>query len=364
MNKTMNKTLKKLIIAGVLTLSTTVSQACTGISLTAKDGTFVPARTMEFGVDLASNIIFVPRHYAYVGETPTGAGMKWKTKYAYVGANAKGEPIIADGVNEKGLYSGIFYLPGDTEYQAVTAANADKALAAHQLTTYLLGNFATVDEVKKALPNIVVSKAKFKPLNMMLPLHVRVFDATGKGIVVEYIGGELKVYDNWVGVLTNSPQYPWHVSNLGNYVNLMSADVESIMINGHKVEQTGEGSGMLGLPGDFTPPARFIRAVALSQSAYQGKDATETVIQAFHILNSFDIPIGAIRTEAYGKPYDDYTLWTTAVDTKNKKLYFHTHGNRSPKVVELAKFDFDSKNIVTIPMSTPQVFEDVSATRK
>lgn len=45
--------------------------ACTGICLMAEDGSVVPARTMEFGVDLESDIIVVPRGYAYMGETTT-----------------------------------------------------------------------------------------------------------------------------------------------------------------------------------------------------------------------------------------------------------------------------------------------------
>jgi choloylglycine hydrolase len=108
--KFMKTSIRNIMIAGALALGgIPAAEACTGICMTAKDGTVIPARTMEFGVDLESDIIVVPRGYAYVGETTSGVpGMKWKTKYGYVGANGKGEPIIADGVNEKGLYAGLF----------------------------------------------------------------------------------------------------------------------------------------------------------------------------------------------------------------------------------------------------------------
>ena len=49
---------------------------------------------------------------------------------------------------------------------------------------------------------------------------------------------------------------------------------------------------MLGLPGDFTPPSRFVRAAMLQSSAPLLPDAQQTALQAFHLLNSFDIPIG------------------------------------------------------------------------
>ena len=44
----------------------TPAAACTGIRLTAKDGTPVYARTLELGGDLNSNIIVVPRGYAFL----------------------------------------------------------------------------------------------------------------------------------------------------------------------------------------------------------------------------------------------------------------------------------------------------------
>ena len=88
------------------------AQACTGITLIAADGTVVHARTLEFAIDLDSNVIVVPRGYARVGTTPDGKpGLKWKSKFASVGANGVGMPLIFDGLNEKGLAAGLFYFP-------------------------------------------------------------------------------------------------------------------------------------------------------------------------------------------------------------------------------------------------------------
>ena len=96
--------------------------ACTGIRLTAKDGTTVYARTLELGGDLDSNIIVVPRGHAYVGDTPMGTpGLRWTTKYAFVGPNARGLPFVCDGMNEKGLAVGNFLFPGSAGYQKIDA---------------------------------------------------------------------------------------------------------------------------------------------------------------------------------------------------------------------------------------------------
>ena len=69
---------------------------------------------------------------------------------------------------------------------------------------------------------------------------------------------------------------------------------------------------MHGLPGDFTPPSRFIRAVAFTQSEVQAANADEAVLKAFHILNQFDIPLGSVRDKA------DRRLGADAVDVRRQ----------------------------------------------
>src|SRR5665647_447306 len=71
----------------LLTIGFQCAQACTGIRLSAADGTIVYARTLEFAVDIHSDVIMVPRGYARIGSTPDGKeGLKWKVKYASIGA--------------------------------------------------------------------------------------------------------------------------------------------------------------------------------------------------------------------------------------------------------------------------------------
>ena len=66
------------------------SLACTGIRLTATDGSVIRGRTLEFGTDLNSDVLMIPRGFARVGNTPDGKpGLSWKAKYASLGANAE-----------------------------------------------------------------------------------------------------------------------------------------------------------------------------------------------------------------------------------------------------------------------------------
>src|SRR5439155_18334297 len=197
-----NRIRKALIAAAaVCSLLALTVQACTGIRLIAEDGTVIHARTMEFAIDIHSDVMMVPRGYARTGTTPDGKeGLKWKAKYASVGANAVGLPIIVDGLNEKGLAVGLFYFPTSAAYMSYTASDAGKTLAPWELGSWLLENFSSVEEVKANISQIVVPAVVFKEWGFAPPVHAIAHDASGRSIVIEYVGGKLNVHDNPLGV--------------------------------------------------------------------------------------------------------------------------------------------------------------------
>ena len=352
----MKNEIRKTLItaAAICSLLANAAQACTGIQLIAEDGTVVYARTMEFGNDIQSDVIMIPRGYARVGTTPDGKeGLKWKAKYASVGANGVGLPVLFDGLNEKGLAAGMFYFPTSAGYMPYTAADAGKTIAQWEVGSWILENFASVEEVKANIGNIVVPAVVFCGWGFAPEAHYIVHDASGKSIVIEYVGGKLNVHDNPLGVLTNSPTFDWHMTNLRNYLNFSMTNAPPVQLGSVKLLPTGQGSGMLGLPGDFTPPSRFVRAVAFSQSVFKPKTGDDAVLEAFHVLNQFDIPKGAAREhekDAHGNVLADYTLWTSANDLKAKRFYFRTYENSQIRMVDLMKMKLDAKDITKISM--------------
>jgi len=84
----------------------------------------------------------------------------------------------------------------------------------------------------------------------------QISDQSGTVIVVEYVGGKKQVYDNPLGVLTNSPPFDWQLINVGNYVNLSPISVPKMQLSNFTVRNYGQGSGALGIPGDYTPLKR------------------------------------------------------------------------------------------------------------
>ena len=343
-------------LVAAFALATTPSLACTNVGLKAKDGTAVRARTMEFAELLHSNIVVIPSGTSMHGTLPDGGkGIAYTTKYNMLGANAVDLDIIVDGMNEHGLSIGLLYFPGFAEYAKATPENAARAMAPHEFGNWVLANFANVDEVKAAVGDVVIVPTPAPVLNATQPLHFIVSDGSGKSIVIEPVDGKLKVYDNPLGVMTNAPGFDWHLTNLRNYVNLSMTAVPPVDLDGIEFRQLGQGAGMHGLPGDFTPPSRFVRAVAFGQAEYPVATAEEAVLVGFHLMNQFDIPHGTVREGSGKKQLAELTQWTTVSDMNNLRFYFKTYGNQNIHMVDLKKaFAAAEGKIRLIKMGTKQ----------
>ena len=355
--------------------------ACTAFQLKAVDGAEVYFRSMEFGFPFNSKILIVPRGTEYTGTAPQGrAGLKWQTKYGVVGLNANVAPsIVADGMNEKGLVVGMLYLPGYARYLAPDEAQTASTIGSWEAAIYLLSTCADVNESVAALTEKVhVAQQEFPPFKQVLPVHYWIGDATGKVVIAEYVGGKLNIHQNPVGALTNSPPFDWQQINLSNYVNLSPVNVPAKKLGGLEVVNFGQGSGFIGLPGDLTPPSRFVRAALFSQWASPAKTAPETVNLGFHVLNTFDIFDGAIKSNTANQTENtkgflksdgegrlvstDTTEWIVGHDRMNLKTYVRTYGGLKIQVVDLGRVGFDKPGLRTIELQTSFQPEDVTDT--
>ena len=225
------------------------------------------------------------------------------------------DEFIGEGVNEKGLAAGVFYFVGYGSLGAYNPKKASKSVGDMELVGWLLTNFATVEEALKGLKKveIVPIYPPEKGQTSAPTGHWRIADATGRSVVLEIENGGVRhIYENTAGVLTNSPAFPWQTTNLNNYVHMQTGEVHPQDLGGTALKAFGAGSGMWGLPGDITPPSRFVRAFFYNHTAPMPKDAQAGVLQAFHILNNFDIPIGVEFADKSQIPdMPSATQWTT-----------------------------------------------------
>jgi choloylglycine hydrolase len=130
----------------------------------------------------------------------------------------------------------------------------------------------------------------------------------------------MKIFDAPLGIITNAPSYDWHETNLRNYINLSPVALPGKKIEDLNFKPLGGGSGMIGLPGDFTPPSRFVRAVAFSKTARPTPTGDETIYEVFRILDNFNVSLGASEGTGEDKTQGmrGSTIWTSASDTNNK----------------------------------------------
>ena len=334
------------ILAAVFLWSQGAAYACTGIVLTGGDGAVVYGRTQEWGAfDLKSRLVVIPRGYEFTGKTPDGKpGLRWRGQYGTVGLDALEKDHLVDGMNEKGLAAGAFYLPGFTKYQPYDSAIKEQALNPMDVVQYILTQFTTVDQVRAALQQVYVVPVVEPALGFPPPLHFFITEPGGKSIVVEYLQGQVKFFESPLRVITNAPPYDWHMTNLRNYINLSATALPGLKMEDLDFTPLGAGSGLIGLPGDFTPPSRFVRAVAFSQTARPTPDGPETVYEVLRILDNFNLGLGSAEgsdlNNAEATRMRSSTIWTAVSDTKNLVLYYHTQHNRRLRRVDLKKIDF------------------------
>lgn len=335
------------------------ANSCTGISLTSNDGANIVARTVEWtSGESPSDYLIVPRGYEKQSMLPDGTkgGLKYTAFYGYVGLAS--EDYVIEGLNEAGLSAGLFYFPKYGSYPKYNASEKNETISDTELVAWILGNFETVEDVISALGTVNVVSTDARAEN----LHWRVADKYGRQIVIEYIDGLPMVYENKLGVLTNAPGYPWHLTNLNNYINLQPGTAEAHNFGDITLQPIEHGSGLLGLPGDYTPPSRFVRAAFFQTSAPNFENAQQAIDQAFVILEAMTIPIGVQFSDKTKIPnIPSATQWTSVTDMTNNKIYYTTMYNPIIRKIDLNIIDFTSIEYQKYPLDTTKTRPMVDA---
>lgn len=313
---------------------------CTGLTLKTKDGNHLFGRNMDIEYNFGQHVILVPRQYSWKNVI---TGEVNKTKYAILGMAAvmDNHPLLADGLNEKGLACAGLNFPGYAYYESTQEAGKVN-LGPYDLMLWILSNFYKLSEVKDALSKVNLVDQPFSPVTPIPTLHWIVTDCTGDSIVIEKTKEGLKVYDNTVGVLTNSPTFEWHLTHLRQYIGLSSSQPNSTTWYKEKLEPLGQGVGLYGLPGDFTPPSRFVRVAYLRSHATFLENIEEGIAEFFHILANVAMVGGTVITPD-GK--NDITLYTSCMWQEKGIYYYTTYKNPQINAISMTDEDLDASSI-------------------
>jgi choloylglycine hydrolase len=307
----------------------------------ATDGTIVVGRAHEYAQVIPTTLAVVPVGFVGTSILPEGAtsSVGWVSTHGIVGMSNFGNPEwLIDGMNTAGLsIHAQAMAPAYCTYSQPKKDGTDLSL--NEFPAFLLGTCGSVAEVKAAAAGVNVWG--FDPgMGFAPPIHCLVHDAASS-IAIEFHSNGWTIIDNPTGVGTNAPYLDWHLTNLNNYVWLSNDTPAAQTFGSFTITSLGQGQGLMGLPGDFTPPARFVRAaaqVALSDVPATGAQAEQFTM---HILNSFDMAPGIVK-ESFGAAgvVDEVTVWDTICNLTGKRFAPDSEGTCGVliPVLELANF--------------------------
>jgi choloylglycine hydrolase len=313
---------------------------CTAISLISKNRNIFFGRTMDFSFELAPEVFIVPRNYEWFSIDKDNF-IRNKYKFIATGQNI-GDVVFADGVNEHGLAGAVLYFQGYANYES-SDNNKPVSVATIDLVNFILGNCTNVIDVIKMVNNINIISVKDDITNSIAPLHWIFIDSNNNCITVEKTVNGLQIFNNEIGVLANSPNFEWQLTNLRNYINIKPSQDEEAIWGEISLKPFGQGAGNFGLPGDFTSPSRFTRTSFLKNFVPAPNTDEEAINLCFNIVKSVTIPKGVVLTS---RNTYDYTQYTVFMNIKTGDYYFNTYSNNQITKVNIN--EVNSNNIYSL----------------
>ena len=135
-----------------------------------------------------------------------------------------------------------------------------------------------------------------------------------------------------------STPFAAQVENLAQYRHLSPHAGQNLLCPSAELPILSRGTGAVGLPGDWSSPSRFVRAVFVKEhtvveSAGEGRieDACDHAVNRFfRMMESVSLPLGVVRTERGDAVQTQYT---SCADLLTGEYYFHTYGCRAVRRV-------------------------------
>jgi choloylglycine hydrolase len=311
---------------------------CTAISYLQGNHYF--GRNLDMVSAYREEVTITPKNYVFRFRN----GLNIYHHYAMIGMAtvANGYPLYYEATNEVGLSMVGLNFPDNAIYLPRTACKDN--IAPFEMIPWVLTQCATVQEARNLLLRVNVWMLPFSREYMLTPMHWLVADKESC-LVVESTCDGVKLYDNPVGVLTNSPAFPYHMTNLANYRHLQPKDVPGSFC-GVPIPAYSGGMGAMGLPGDYSSASRFVKAAYLRcNSKSQGPESAH-VSQFFHILNAVAMPRGTVELE----DGPEVTLYSSCCNTDKGIYYYTTYENSRITAVDMHHTNLNMEALTTYPL--------------
>lgn len=265
-----------------------------------------------------------------------------------------GIPLYFDAVNEMGLCAAALNFPSSCVFHK--RANGSVNVASFELVPFILAKCGDISEAIKILENINIIDISFSSELPSTPLHWIFADKNG-AVTVESIADGVRIYQNTVGVLTNDPPFPYHMTNITHYMDLNPAPPKNNLCPTIDLKPYSRGMGALGLPGDASSASRFIRAVYAKYHTQKTHTKEQSISRFFHIMDTVSQPCGYALTDS-GAPVS--TVYTSCADTSSFTYYFTTYGCRRIYAVKPSLHALDDTEITSFEMHHKEDIEYLS----
>jgi penicillin V acylase-like amidase (Ntn superfamily) len=291
-----------------------LAQACTRFVYHGAGDQVITARSMDWKVDVGTNLWVFPRGMARSGEAGPNS-IQWTSRYGSVIASGY-DISTTDGMNEAGLVANVLWLV-ESSYPQYDGKTPGLTIAAW--AQYVLDNFATVPEAVDALakqPFTLVTD-KVPGESRLATLHLSISDAHGDSAIIEYIDGRQVIHHSRdYRVMTNSPTFE-----------------KQLALN----EYWKQIGGTVMLPGTNRASDRYARASFYVDAIPKSENAVEAIASAFSVIRNVSVPFGITTPD---QPNISSTRWRTVSDHKRKLYFFESALTPNIFWVDLTKLDF------------------------
>lgn len=358
----------------VLALSPLVCLGCSHVRVTTSAKVDVVGRTVELGgsggefLGVSSDPdkgpayqVTVHAHGEKYAHSLCHESDAFEVKRGFISIDVKApitllDSVTVDGMNEDGLSVSAHTLRQAIYQDEATAGSvqlqANGTLCFLSLVPWALSQFRLVEDLTARLRNTSVVANTIQPLPPGDRLHWAVEDASGNRAVIEYLDGKLHVHENSVGVMTNDPDYTWHLRNLNNYATIKGTDHDASGIQVQTAEVgavpsvVGHGFNLWGMPGDISPPSRFVRLFYLRSLAVQNRGAPSTLTEGVKMIMGFLREVWitkgtAALSKGDGPGQFEFTQLSLVKVPQKRLFHFRSYDNTQWKVVNLTNVNFD-----------------------
>ena len=316
---------------------------CTALTLETKEGHHLFGRNMDIEYKFGQRVILVPRNFKYEDKV---SGQTKNTKYAVIGMGALNgnHPLFADVLNEKGLAcAGLELHEAYWKKETIEGMNN---IPPYDLMLWITSNFETLEELRPQLDKLNIVGKIYDEKTPLPILHWIVTDKSGKSLVIEQTEEGLKIFDNPVGVITNSPSFDWHLTNLTQYAGLHVNRHEVSKWSDLELAKFGNGNSSFVLPGDPSSQSRFLKTAFLKSNVTLDDYENCGIIEFFNLLNNVSMTNGTV-VDPTGR--NKITEYISCMNQEKGIYYYRTYRNSQINAIDMNKEDLNATELKLFP---------------